>query len=309
MLILAPKTIHFMSESPMTILVPVGFAEQSLIAMEQAMSFAGRLKAKVVLLTVMEEPRGVIMEWFDDKVKLAELKTELKDKIEILAEEQAVKSGLEVEGLMATGSIYEEIVRVADLISADLIIMGTDGAPKGFVKKMIGSNAYRVVSTAEMPVITIKGTDHRSGIQNIVLPLDLQKETKQKVGRAIKIARQFNSTIHVISVSPTDDEFIVNRQIRNLNQVEEVIRLQGVNVLSKLLLPEETSNISRMVVGYAKEVDADLIVIMTQQETDFTDYFIGSTAQQIIYHSRIPVMSVRPIPSGDIAIDIPGFGV
>jgi nucleotide-binding universal stress UspA family protein len=214
-----------------------------------------------------------------------------------------------VEGLVATGSIYEEIVRVADLISADLIIMGTDGSPKGFVKKMIGSNAYRVVSTAEMPVITIKGTDHRSGIQNIVLPLDLQKETKQKVGRAIKIARQFNSTIHVISVSPTDDEFIVNRQIRNLNQVEEVIRLQGVNVLSKLLLPEETSNISRMVVGCAKEVDADLIVIMTQQETDFTDYFIGSTAQQIIYHSRIPVMSVRPIPSGDIAIDIAGFGV
>ena len=83
-----------MSESPMTILVPVGFAEQSLIALEQAMSFAGRLQAKVVLLTVMEEPRGVIMEWFDDKVKLAELKTEFKDKIEILAEEQAGKSGL-----------------------------------------------------------------------------------------------------------------------------------------------------------------------------------------------------------------------
>ena len=64
-----------------------------------------------------------------------------------------------------------------------------------------------------------------------------------------------------------------------------------------------------MVLGYAKEVDADLIVIMTQQESDFTDYFIGSTAQQVIYHSRIPVMSIRPIPSGDISIDIPGFGV
>ena len=31
------------------------------------------------------------------------------------------------------------------------------------------------------PVITIKGKDHIEGCDNIILPLDLEKETKEKV--------------------------------------------------------------------------------------------------------------------------------
>ena len=38
---------------------------------------------------------------------------------------------------------------------------------------------------------------------------------------------------------------------------------------------------------------------MTQQEVDFTQYFIGSSAQEIINHSTIPVLSIRPLPKKD----------
>jgi hypothetical protein len=36
-------------------------------------------------------------------------------------------------------------------------------------------------------------------------------------------------------------------------------------------------------------------MIMTQQEVDFTQYFIGSSAQGIINHSDIPVISIIPL--------------
>ena len=87
--------------------------------------------------------------------------------------------------MIAQGKVYEEINKVAKMISANLIVMGTNGAPKGTVKRFIGSNAERVIRSATCPVITIKGKTHRDGCKNIILPLDLEKQTKEKVTFAI----------------------------------------------------------------------------------------------------------------------------
>jgi nucleotide-binding universal stress UspA family protein len=47
--------------------------------------------------------------------------------------------------------------------------------------------------------------------------------------------------------------------------------------------------------NYAKKIKADLITIMTDHESNLTGMFLGGFAKQIINHSRIPVMSIRPI--------------
>ena len=76
--------------------------------------------------------------------------------------------------------MYEQIIDVAEMLSADLIVMGTNGTPQEVMKRVIGSNAERVVRSAHCPVITIKGKDHKNGCENIILPLDLEKQTKEK---------------------------------------------------------------------------------------------------------------------------------
>ena len=40
------------------------------------------------------------------------------------------------------------------------------------------NKAIRVVSKSPCPVITIKGKEHFNGCRTIILPLDLEKETK-----------------------------------------------------------------------------------------------------------------------------------
>ena len=70
--------------------------------------------------------------------------------------------------MVAKGRVYSQINEVAELISADIIIMGTNGASDG-MKRFIGSNAEKVVRLAHCPVITIKGKDHRDGCENIIL--------------------------------------------------------------------------------------------------------------------------------------------
>ena len=55
------------------------------------------------------------------------------------------------------------------------------------------------------------------------------------------------------------------------------------------------------VLGYAETIAADLIVITTEQDKLLASLFIGTYAQQLVHHSRIPILSVHPTDIDTIA--------
>jgi nucleotide-binding universal stress UspA family protein len=151
-----------------------------------------------------------------------------------------------------------------------------------------------------------KGKHHRKGCQNIILPLDLTKETKEKVAKAIEFAKTFGSVIRVVSVLMTTDEFIVNRLTRQLDQAKKSIEASGVNCTAEIVRdPKGSQTLVESIIDYANKSKGDLIMIMTQQELDFTDYFIGSAAQGVINRSDIPVLSIIPTLKKDTTSFVP----
>ena len=99
----------------------------------------------------------------------------------------------------------------------------------------------------------------------------------------------------MVSVLFTTDEFLVNRLTRQLHQVKAFVEKQGVECTSELLHGEKgDQSLADKIINYAKAVEGDLLVIMTQQEVDFTYRFIGSSAQEIINNSEVPVISIIP---------------
>ena len=287
-----------MTTSPGPVLVPIGFAEQSILALEQAVNIAKITDSELFLLTVVEEPSSMQKLFSNYKESQDQLKGQVREKLEGLQEKYCSDLSTDSDCMVSVGAIYEKIVEVADMIGASLIVMGTDGADKETRKKFIGSNAYNVVRSAPCPVITIKGKEHRSGCNTIVLPLDLQKETREKVTTAIQYARFWDAEIRVFSVLLTEDEFVKGKLTRNLEQVEQFIVDKGVKCQAELVHVSHDS-LSKAVLNYSEKVNADLVMIMTQKESDFTLYFLGSTARSIINESCIPVMSVRPVKKLD----------
>ena len=192
------------------------------------------------------------------------------------------------------------------MIGALFIIMGTNGSA-GIKKKFIGSNALRVIRETSCPVITIKGKSHRKGCKHILLPLDLSNETREKVDKAIEIAKLGNgAAIHVVSVLFTKDEFIVNKLKRQMDQVEEYIKKAGVECTAELIKGIKfEESFADNVVEYGKKKGADLIMIMTRREDNAIDRFIGSSAQEIINKSDIPVLSIVPVHKKDSLINTP----
>ena len=163
-----------MSIKTSKILIPIDFSNQSMYALNQACSLAQTKNSKVYILSVIEEQNKISSLFLDDQTDI--LQNKVKSKLNQICEEIQSKYKIDIEVMVSKGKVYNQIIDVSKMISTDLIVMGTTGSPKEGFKRFIGSNAERVVRLAQCPVITIKGQNLRNGCQNIILPLDLEKE-------------------------------------------------------------------------------------------------------------------------------------
>ena len=281
------------------ILVPIGFSEQSIVALEQAVNIAKITDAELFLLSVVEEPSALQKMFVNYKDNQDEMKSLVREKLDALQEQHCSTMVRDTDCMVSTGVIYDKIVEVADMIGASLIVMGTDAADKRTKKKMIGSNASNVVRSAPCPVVTIKGKEHRQGCDVIILPLDLQKETREKVTTAIQYARFWNAEVRVFSVLATGDEDVENKLTRALGQVNTFISDAGIRCSSELISVPQGKMLPQEVLDYSEKTNTDLIMVMIQEESGFSSHFMGSTAQFVIAQSEIPVMSIHPTKKRD----------
>lgn len=271
------------------IVVPIDWSEQSIIALEQAANVAEKLGSNLHLIYVKDGP-GVFSS-AATKAYQDELEKEALSKLNETGEKHLASRNIRFTYEVRTGKIYEQINSAAEEVDAEFIIMGTSGS-SGLKGRFIGSNALRVVKQSSTPVITIKGKHHNKGCKTIVLPLDLTKETKEKVGKAIEFALSFHSKIVILSVLETNDEYDLNHLRRQMVQVHRYIEDHGVEVTSDMVKRE--GSVAQTIMDFTQKVDGDLLMIMTQQESDVTDLFIGSQAQEIIHKSEVPVLSIIP---------------
>ena len=281
------------------ILVPIGFTDQSLVALQQAVIVAKHTNSELFLLSVVEMPTALQKIFSDYEEKQKQFKEKLRENLVELSNKYC-EGVSNVKCLVSSGKIYEEITDVAESVGASLIIMGTDGTPKDIKKKFIGSNANKVVRSAPCPVITIKGKSISNACDMIALPLDLNKETREKVTNAIQFARFFNSEIRAFSVSfANDDDSTKNKLNRTLSQVSEFITSKGVKCSTELVEISSSASFSGSIVKYSEDINADLIMIMTKGEENLDLNFLGSNARKLINKSDIPVMSIRPAAKKD----------
>ena len=273
------------------ILIPVDFGEQSMIAIDQSYNIARMANAEINLLHVVDN--GSLFS-FISKKEQDDVIERISKKLTDLAQEVSKKSGLKVNTIIEKGKLMDVILELSEKLKSEFIIVGTK-TTQDFVDRIVGSNALRMIREAKCPVITIKGNSHNEGCKKIVLPLDLTKETRQKVAYAVHFAKYFGSTVHAVTMSSSHDNYFVNRLKLQLTQVSDFIQKEGVECKTQFLFTESgNSEMAKALLDYSTNIDADLIIIMTQQETDVIKYFIGSLAKEIIHNSTIPVMSIVP---------------
>lgn len=268
------------------LLVPVDFTSVSRTAVNHAASLAHTIGASIHLFHVV----GKKSELEDAHMRLESFMSEMK----------AEYSDLNFNMTLRKGSIFEDIGGVAEEIGAKLIIMGTHGM-KG-MQFIVGSNALRIVSSSITPIIIVQDRPIRpEGYEDIVVPLDLHKETKQKLTLVVKMAKYFHSRVHLISPKETD-EFLSNTLKRNLTYASQMLNKEGVNYT--VTVPEsDEGDFADIMLRFAASKDADLITIMNLREKSLAGIIGGKYTQRIITNqAQIPTLLVNPSETGDFNI-------
>lgn len=160
------------------ILYATDLSENSAYAFRFAVSLAQQHGAKIHIFHVMEEIKTNILAAYYELEKLQEIrekgKQEIKDRIQKRLEtfcQRELMKDPECRDLVASTEVVEgdpaaEILRKADELGFDLVVMGTHG--KGFLEHaFLGSVAEKVLHRIKIPVLTIpipKETDIRLSV-------------------------------------------------------------------------------------------------------------------------------------------------
>ncbi|MFA5781215.1 MAG: universal stress protein [Bacteroidales bacterium] len=281
------------------ILVPTDFSGQSLLALEQAYALAKLLNVEITLLHVIPESNSLFAfgKLFGEssEQKKNDYEESCNARLLKISESASKNSWIKVNHLLLKGKVHDMIVQVSKDIYARFIVMAANSSDPEHKKYIIGSNTSRVIREAPCPVLTFNGTNIREQFDTIILPLDLTKETQQKVARAIEIAKYYNSTIRIVSILLTNENEVVTHLTEQLKQVREFIEKRDIYTTAHIIHGDRIiGGLTSFILDYAYETDGDLIMIMTQQESNRRERFLGSNASDIISRSKIPVLSVIP---------------
>ena len=259
-------------------IVPHDFSEVADIALEHAIAVAKPLDAQIYLLHVVSKEKDIVA---------AEKNLEkVCDKFQ--------KSEVEIIPNVRRGSIFEDIGDFAAEHHAELIFMGTHGA-KGW-QHLTGSYALKVVTSSSVPFIIVQEKAiHPDGYNNIVVPMDLNRETKQKLGMVANLAQYFSSKVHVVIPEESDD-FLKHHAQANAQFAIKFFKQREIE-MDYTFKPR--TSFDNEVVQYAVETGSDLIAIMNLNRTGVMGVIGNNYEQHLITNeAKTPVLIVNPIDKG-----------
>ena len=268
------------------ILVPTDFSKVGQMGLHHAIKVAQIANARVILLHVVPK---------------ADMLPEAREKLRIAQEMAQGDFNFEIETMARVGTIFEDIGELAEELEATLVMMGTHGL-RG-LQFITGSRAIRIVTSANVPfIISQERAIRETGYDDIVVPLDLNKETKQKLSVVADMAKYFQSRVHIIIPGETD-EFLKNAVDRNMKYAENFFKDMGITYTSRISSKKTGDDFAQAIIDFATEIDADLISIMNLAESSLANLIGGSYVQNIITNkAQIPVLVLNPKRTSSISI-------
>ncbi|MCB0477326.1 MAG: universal stress protein [Crocinitomicaceae bacterium] len=259
--------------------VPHDFTPVADIALSHAIATAKRVSAEIELLHVVAKDKQIA----DADKKLAQIISNKKD------------NDIVINPNVRIGSIFDDIGNFAAEKKADIIFMGTHGA-SGW-QHIVGSKALKVITSSEVPFIVVQEKDiNENGYDSIVVPLDLHKETKQKLSLVANMATYFKSAVHVV-IPDESDEFLKNKAQANIKFAKTFFGERGIDLTVDLV---PSSGFDKEIVKLGVKYDADLIAIMNNQKNALFGVLGANYEQYMITNdAKIPVMMVNPVTTSN----------
>lgn len=157
-------------------------------------------------------------------------------------------------------------------------------------------------------------------LKRILVPTDFSENSQPAIQLGCELARQFGAELYVLHVNepsgglqslPDLPDDVEATSVDNSPFARAELRLQATPASHdcKGLTVHRHVDIGRpasIVLAYARSHDIDLIVVGTHGHSGWSHLILGSVAQNVVQHSKCPVLTVRSqqlnhkIPGSDL---------
>lgn len=272
------------------IVVGIDFSPNSENALRHAVAVAIRGKSTIHLVYV-KTPKSTVSFGVKSDGSLAKsAEKRLKELTEDAKREAPMCS---VQSVILEGKPPVELCKYTHNLKDSMIVVGTHGA-SGFDEKHVGSNTLRIVAETKVPVLSVRehiniGRD----LTQILVPIDESFETLQKIKHAVAFAKLFNAKLLILGTHTSthpESKHVINVQIGHAKAM-----CDKANIRYEVLTVAIKDNLCNALVEYAKSAEANLLIIMREEEEEFFDFWLGTSTRKLISISPMPLLIVPNI--------------
>jgi nucleotide-binding universal stress UspA family protein len=272
------------------ILVPVSFSPQSDAALKQARLLAGQINTMITCLHVIEKTGKMT-----GKPVRREAERKFRRETEVLLSSRVHQimddnKDASFELIVTEGKAHRKILEKAAELNVRMIVMGRSDSEDP-ARRRLGSSAKKVVAASPVPVLTLQ-TYRTTPCRHITLPLDLTDRVTTKIVKSLELAELLDAQVTVYTIVDRYDAVLKHKSEERLQLINDLFADYEICCNTGYL--EARGALSGEITGYAENIGADLIIVMTRGESNHTDMSLSSTAMEVIRKSDMPVISITP---------------
>lgn len=264
----------------MKIIVPIDFSDNSIKALEFALSLAPKKKGNITLVHVVE----VVYDFASQaSIGLDALFTDGENLLKkILSKYSAADVPMDYQILEGNPAI--SVARIAEEKNATLIVMGTQGA-SGIKKAFIGTTTVSLIREANCPVLVIPAQAKVAEIKKVTLALEFANHEEKFIDWIVDMSIRWELGLEILHVQ-SDENF------------KEELAIHGIEFYLQKKFPGLQTRIHTF---YAENASAGLdlymqeheniILVMCHEHRNLWDQIIKkSHSIQMAYHTHIPLL-------------------
>jgi nucleotide-binding universal stress UspA family protein len=296
-----------------SVLVPVDFSEPSRKAVTYGLTFAERLPAKLILAHIIPESSALTYAFPTETRKIE------KDQYEkaigaidgLVPPEHAARVSL--QKIVKVGRIEDELLAIAKDERVGLMVMGTHGR-RMWTRWFLGSLTEHLLRRVPVPLLTVSHLEtasHAVGLvelKHVLYATDLSESAHIGLRFAVDLARSAGAQLTVMHVVDDLDRMLWGPALlTNLpgeraklveelrNRLEELIAAEKPppGAIEPLVVEGKPF---QKIVEVAETRNMDMIILNIQSKSMLDRALLGSTAERVLRHARIPVLSL-PLPA------------
>jgi len=273
------------------ILVPTDFSDNCNKAAKLAIEIASLFNSEIHFLHQLHTPVDWVKLDKEKESNYPDTLTEIgdaKSKLRAL-DMEAEHKGLKSRTFLQFVSDNQAVVEHSHDFHHDFIITGSKGTEEGFLRKLLGSNAQKIIRETRVPILVVKEDKINFPFKNIAFVSDFKEDISNAFENAEEIAKKCNAKIHLLNINTTSDFNSVENGLQPIKHfLTHFPKLENyaMHVYNE-------SNVLSGIEKFEDSIDVDLIVMYIHSRKGLSSIFSKSIAESVTNHSKKPVMTVH----------------